>query len=30
MVACASSTCMTLRGKLVEGRQPPPKAKSAI
>ena len=30
MVARASSTCMTLRGKLAEGRQPPPKAKSAI
>jgi uncharacterized protein (TIGR00369 family) len=25
LVARASSTCMTLRGKLAEGRQPPPK-----
>ena len=28
LVAHASSTCMTLRGELAEGRQPPPKANS--
>jgi uncharacterized protein (TIGR00369 family) len=28
LVARASSTCMTLRGELAEGRQPPPKANS--
>jgi uncharacterized protein (TIGR00369 family) len=30
LVARASSTCMTLRGELAEGRQPPPKTKSTI
>jgi len=28
LVARASSTCMTLRGELAEGRRPPPKANS--
>jgi uncharacterized protein (TIGR00369 family) len=30
LVARASSTCMTLRGELAEGRQPPPKANSMV